>query len=233
MPTLRHGRRNAPRRRKAGSLVSAIQNRLARRDHRARRWRASLSAPVICDYLIFKAKTRGFAHERLRGAIDDYVEQITGDRTVLHTDFFWSGRDRHDGIEQRLLHSDTLWRRARCAYLRSRRIYFMCFVDCVYLCLDSSCNAAGSKRPYRNAGLMTHEEWLEVAHTRTKPTATSRRAGCPTGTHAFHRKITHTAKPISAAMPRAMRARKTLPIKRSWMPRGLERFLCRVHRSQL
>jgi hypothetical protein len=39
---------------------------------------------MIRDYLIFKAKTRGFAHERLRIAIDDYAEEITGDRTALH-----------------------------------------------------------------------------------------------------------------------------------------------------
>jgi hypothetical protein len=46
---------------------------------------------VIRDYLIFKAKTRGFkaktrgdAHERLRVAIDDYAGEITGDRTALH-----------------------------------------------------------------------------------------------------------------------------------------------------
>jgi hypothetical protein len=39
---------------------------------------------VIRDYLIFKAKTRGNAHERLKVAIDDYAEEITGDRTALH-----------------------------------------------------------------------------------------------------------------------------------------------------
>ena len=39
---------------------------------------------VIRDYLIFKAKTRGDAHERLRVAIDDYAGEITGDRTALH-----------------------------------------------------------------------------------------------------------------------------------------------------
>jgi hypothetical protein len=39
---------------------------------------------VIRHYLIFEAKTRGFAHEHLGGAIDDYVEEITGDRTALH-----------------------------------------------------------------------------------------------------------------------------------------------------
>lgn len=39
---------------------------------------------VIRHYLIFEARTRGFAHERLRNAIDDYAEEITGDRTALH-----------------------------------------------------------------------------------------------------------------------------------------------------
>jgi hypothetical protein len=39
---------------------------------------------VIRHYLIFEAKARGFAHERLRIAIDDYAEEITGDRTALH-----------------------------------------------------------------------------------------------------------------------------------------------------
>jgi hypothetical protein len=39
---------------------------------------------VIRDYLIFKAKNRGHAHERLKGAIDDYAEELTGDRTALH-----------------------------------------------------------------------------------------------------------------------------------------------------
>lgn len=39
---------------------------------------------VFRDYLIFKAKTRGDAHERLRVAIDDYAGEITGDRTALH-----------------------------------------------------------------------------------------------------------------------------------------------------
>jgi hypothetical protein len=36
------------------------------------------------DYLIFKAKTRGYAYDRLKAAIDDYAEEITGDRTALH-----------------------------------------------------------------------------------------------------------------------------------------------------
>ncbi len=39
---------------------------------------------VLRDYLIFKANTRGDAWERLRGAIDDYAGEITGDRTALH-----------------------------------------------------------------------------------------------------------------------------------------------------
>jgi hypothetical protein len=47
-----------------------------------------------------------------------------------------------------------------------------------------------------------------------------------------HIKITHTDNPMSMAIPRAMRARKTLPIKRSWMPREFGRFLCQIDRSQ-
>jgi hypothetical protein len=39
---------------------------------------------VMRDYLIFRAKTRGFAYDRLKAAIDDYAEEITGDRTALH-----------------------------------------------------------------------------------------------------------------------------------------------------
>jgi hypothetical protein len=39
---------------------------------------------IIWHYLIFEAKARGDAHERLRGAIDDYTEEITGDRTTLY-----------------------------------------------------------------------------------------------------------------------------------------------------
>jgi hypothetical protein len=40
---------------------------------------------VIRDYLIFKAKTRGDAYERLKIAIDDYASEIIGDRTALHS----------------------------------------------------------------------------------------------------------------------------------------------------
>jgi hypothetical protein len=40
---------------------------------------------VIRTYLIFKARTRGDAHERLTIAIDDYAGEITGDRTALHS----------------------------------------------------------------------------------------------------------------------------------------------------
>lgn len=39
---------------------------------------------VIRDYLVFKARTRGDAHERLKAAIDDYAGEITGDRAALH-----------------------------------------------------------------------------------------------------------------------------------------------------
>jgi hypothetical protein len=39
---------------------------------------------VLRDYLIFRAKNRGFAYDRLKVAIDDYAEEITGDRMALH-----------------------------------------------------------------------------------------------------------------------------------------------------
>jgi hypothetical protein len=39
---------------------------------------------IIRDYLIFKAKNRGYAYDRLKVVIDDYAEEITGDRTALH-----------------------------------------------------------------------------------------------------------------------------------------------------
>jgi hypothetical protein len=39
---------------------------------------------VIRDYLIFRARNRGHAHERLKIAIDDYAGEITGDRSALH-----------------------------------------------------------------------------------------------------------------------------------------------------
>jgi hypothetical protein len=35
-------------------------------------------------YLIFNRRAFGGDAEKLRSAIDDYVEQITGDRTTLH-----------------------------------------------------------------------------------------------------------------------------------------------------
>jgi hypothetical protein len=43
------------------------------------------AARVIRDYLIYKARTRGDAYERLKSAIDDYATEITGDRTALHS----------------------------------------------------------------------------------------------------------------------------------------------------
>jgi len=39
---------------------------------------------IIRDYLIFKAKNRGDAYDRLKTAIDDYAGELTGDRTALH-----------------------------------------------------------------------------------------------------------------------------------------------------
>lgn len=39
---------------------------------------------IIRDYLIFKAKKRCDARDRLITAIDEYAGEITGDRTALH-----------------------------------------------------------------------------------------------------------------------------------------------------
>jgi hypothetical protein len=39
---------------------------------------------VMRDYLIFKAGARGYARDQLITAIDDYAEELTGDRTALH-----------------------------------------------------------------------------------------------------------------------------------------------------
>jgi hypothetical protein len=39
---------------------------------------------VIRHYLIFGAKNRGYAYDRLKIAIDDYAGELTGDRTTLH-----------------------------------------------------------------------------------------------------------------------------------------------------
>jgi hypothetical protein len=47
---------------------------------------------VLRDYLIFKAKNRGYACDRLKIAIDDYAEELTGDRTALHAKPASTGR---------------------------------------------------------------------------------------------------------------------------------------------
>jgi hypothetical protein len=39
---------------------------------------------VIRHYLIFEARTRGYAYDQLKAAIDDYAGEITGDRRALH-----------------------------------------------------------------------------------------------------------------------------------------------------
>ena len=78
--------------------MTKAENRAAARAYRAekeRRFRedrdraereADLEAArAIQHYLIFKARTRGAAHERLMAAIDDYAGEITGDRTALHS----------------------------------------------------------------------------------------------------------------------------------------------------
>jgi hypothetical protein len=55
--------------------------------------RADLEAlRVFRDYLIFKAKNRGLAYDRLKLAIDHYAEELTGDRTALHASPASTGR---------------------------------------------------------------------------------------------------------------------------------------------
>ena len=71
--------------RAAGRAWAAEKKRRFEEEREAARRTADLEAlRVIRDYLVLKARTRGFAHERLRLAIDDYAEEITGDRTALH-----------------------------------------------------------------------------------------------------------------------------------------------------
>jgi hypothetical protein len=72
---------------RAAARAYAAEKKLRFEEERERAGRAAdLEAlRVIRDYLIFKAKTRGAASERLRVAIDDYVGEITGDRTALHS----------------------------------------------------------------------------------------------------------------------------------------------------
>jgi hypothetical protein len=73
--------------------------------------------------------------------------------------------------------------------------FILCVLSIVFVYALTSCNAPGSKIHYRDAGLDRDFSrcWLSDASPRV------------------HKKITHTAKLISAVIPRAMRARKTLP----------------------
>ncbi|MCD9825322.1 hypothetical protein [Bradyrhizobium japonicum] len=66
------------------------QERMRKRDEEARV--ADIAADLaeldrLRRYLIFGRRTHGADAEKLRSAIDDYVEQITGDRTALHAKF--------------------------------------------------------------------------------------------------------------------------------------------------
>jgi hypothetical protein len=68
----------------ARAYAAEKQRRFEEERERAGRAADLEALRVIRHYLLFEAKTRGFAHERLKGAIDDYAEEITGDRTALH-----------------------------------------------------------------------------------------------------------------------------------------------------
>ena len=71
---------------RAAARAYAAEKRRQYEEERDRAGRAAdLEAlRILRDYLIFKAKNRGHAHERLRIAIDHYAEELTGDRTALH-----------------------------------------------------------------------------------------------------------------------------------------------------
>ncbi|MCW2219498.1 hypothetical protein M2232_003030 [Bradyrhizobium japonicum] len=63
------------------------QERMRKRDEAARA--ADIAADLdeldrLRRYLILGRRARGADAEKLRSAIDDYVEQLTGDRTRLH-----------------------------------------------------------------------------------------------------------------------------------------------------
>ncbi|MFK4657712.1 hypothetical protein ABIF97_007646 [Bradyrhizobium japonicum] len=63
------------------------QERMRKRDEEARA--ADIAADLaqldrLRRYLIFERRAHGADAEKLQSAIDDYVEQLTGDRTALH-----------------------------------------------------------------------------------------------------------------------------------------------------
>jgi hypothetical protein len=69
----------------ARAYAADKEQRLQAEQERAERAADLEALRIFRDYLIFKAKTRGSAHERLVSAIDDYAGEITGDRTALHS----------------------------------------------------------------------------------------------------------------------------------------------------
>jgi hypothetical protein len=71
---------------RAAARAYAAEKRRQYEEDRERAGRATdLEAlRILRDYLIFKAKNRGEAYSRLKIAIDDYAEELTGDRTALH-----------------------------------------------------------------------------------------------------------------------------------------------------
>jgi hypothetical protein len=68
----------------ARAYAAEKQLRLQEDQEQAERAADLEAARVIRHYLIYKAKTRGDARDRLLTAIDDYAGEITGDRTALH-----------------------------------------------------------------------------------------------------------------------------------------------------
>jgi hypothetical protein len=71
---------------RAAARAFAAEKRRQYEEERDRAGRAADLAAIriLRDYLIFKAKNRGEARDRLVIAIDDYAEELTGDRTALH-----------------------------------------------------------------------------------------------------------------------------------------------------
>jgi methylmalonyl-CoA mutase N-terminal domain/subunit len=78
------------------SAMTKVENRAAAKAYqqeKLQRWREEAHAQAVAadleelrrirDHLIFRKKA-GVPHLELTAAIDDYVEQLTGDRTKLH-----------------------------------------------------------------------------------------------------------------------------------------------------
>lgn len=77
--------------------MTKAENRAAAKAYHQERMRKlndeARAADIVADlaeldrlrrYLIFGRRSHGADAEKLRSAIDDYVEQLTGDRTALH-----------------------------------------------------------------------------------------------------------------------------------------------------